>query len=272
MNEIVAQSTLPLWNVSVAHGTDQAVDARDLHRFLAVGKDFSNWVKDQIQRGQFTSGVDFVTVAKKGDDVINDLSNLRPGLDYTVEYYLTLEMAKHVAMLSGTTKGKEAREYFLACERKAKEAAVLPLQVAQPPEQLASTILRAELEIAALLEVPKHIAQVEAVKAVERRTGIDYSVYLLSAPAQSNIPAEEIMYEPNDMARVIGLVDGAQFNLWLKNGGYQVKTAEGWVPTEAGAPYCVTHQWKTQYKTGQNLKWSKKFVLSLLPKDWQVPG
>lgn len=29
---------------------DATVNARDLHTFLEVGKDFSNWIKDRIQQ------------------------------------------------------------------------------------------------------------------------------------------------------------------------------------------------------------------------------
>ena len=33
-------------------------NARDLHRFLEVGKDFSSWMKDRINQDSFVEGVD----------------------------------------------------------------------------------------------------------------------------------------------------------------------------------------------------------------------
>ena len=37
------------------------------------------------------------------------------------EFILTIEMAKELSMLSKSPKGKDARQYFIACEKKLKE-------------------------------------------------------------------------------------------------------------------------------------------------------
>ena len=37
----------------------QVVNARELHAFLGVGKDFSNWIKDRIEKYGFEEDVDF---------------------------------------------------------------------------------------------------------------------------------------------------------------------------------------------------------------------
>ena len=37
----------------------QIVDARELHEFLEVGKDFSTWVKDKSQKYGFIEGEDY---------------------------------------------------------------------------------------------------------------------------------------------------------------------------------------------------------------------
>ena len=36
----------------------QVVNARELHGFLEVGKDFSNWIKDRINKYGFAEGED----------------------------------------------------------------------------------------------------------------------------------------------------------------------------------------------------------------------
>lgn len=150
------------------------------------------------------------------------------------------------------------------------EQAATPSGQSLIPQQRALLIFKAELEIYALFEVPEHIAQVEVVKTVLRETGLDYSPALLSAPAQSNIPDEDVMLEPNDMAKALGIRDGATLNQWLEAAGYQHKTVSGWEPTDAGKPYCVRHQWKTTFKTGYNLKWAKRFCRQLLPSEWST--
>ena len=43
----------------IGDGTIQAVNARELHAFLGVGKDFSTWVNDRIQQYGFVENQDF---------------------------------------------------------------------------------------------------------------------------------------------------------------------------------------------------------------------
>jgi phage anti-repressor protein len=106
---------LPIQSVTLgdeAHA--QTVNARDLHTFLGVGKVFRAWIQDRIQQFGFVENQDFVC--------FEDLS--RPNLDAsksrqqkTKEYALTIDMAKELSMVERTPKGKEARQYFIACEK-----------------------------------------------------------------------------------------------------------------------------------------------------------
>lgn len=105
----------------------QTVNARDLHLFLEVGKDFSSWVKVQIERARLVEDRDFIKLTQKGERQIS------------VDYHLTLEAGKHVSMMSNTDKGFEVRDYFIECEKVAKQAA-LPLT---PQMQLAHAMLLA---------------------------------------------------------------------------------------------------------------------------------
>ena len=93
------------------------VNGRELHAELGIAKDFSDWIKAQIKRAMLVENADYVVLPQKGEN----LSGGRPAL----EYHLSIEAGKHIAMLSGTAKGREVREYFLECERRAK-AATLP--------------------------------------------------------------------------------------------------------------------------------------------------
>ena len=96
----------------------QTVDARELHTFLGVGRDFSNWIKGRIEEYDFEENQDFVCSpipASKGR-----------GGQNRIDYALTLDMAKELSMVEKTARGKEARKYFIACERKLREKAVSP--------------------------------------------------------------------------------------------------------------------------------------------------
>ena len=39
----------------------------------------------------------------------------------TIDYAITIDMAKELSMLSKTKKGKEARKYFIECEKQLRE-------------------------------------------------------------------------------------------------------------------------------------------------------
>ena len=44
----------------IGDGAIQTVNARDLHAFLGVGKDFSTWIQERIQKYGFVENQDFV--------------------------------------------------------------------------------------------------------------------------------------------------------------------------------------------------------------------
>ncbi|WP_455475711.1 antA/AntB antirepressor family protein [Bartonella sp. B17] len=92
--------------------TVQTVNARELHAFLEVGKDFSNWVKDRINKYEFIENQDYIVFANFGENSQGG----RP----SKEYHLTLDMAKELAMVERNEKGRQARRYFIECEKKLK--------------------------------------------------------------------------------------------------------------------------------------------------------
>lgn len=93
------------------HNGRQAVSARELYDFLEVGRDFTTWCKKMFDYG-FEEDKDFTPVLGKS-------TGGRPSVDYA----LTLNCAKEIAMIQRTPKGKQAREYFIACEKKLYEMA-----------------------------------------------------------------------------------------------------------------------------------------------------
>jgi len=87
---------------TIADTTVQTVNARDLHAFLEVGKDFSTWFKDRIQQYEFLENQDFVIFPETGEKS----GRGRP----TIDYALTLDMAKELSMVERNDKGKQARQ------------------------------------------------------------------------------------------------------------------------------------------------------------------
>ncbi len=87
----------------------QTVDARDLWQAVESKREFAHWIKDRLEG--FIVGTDYTTI---DNFVKREGSNLG---NKQTDYYLTLEMAKHIAMLERNEKGKEIRQYFIDVDR-----------------------------------------------------------------------------------------------------------------------------------------------------------
>lgn len=153
---------IPLEISTVSGESIKTCNARSVHAELGVKKDFSDWIKAQIKRAMLVENVDFVVIPQKG----GNLAGGRPAM----EYHLTIEAGKHVAMLSGTAKGRMVREYFIECERQARSA-LAPI-VKDP--QIAAAIL-ALTRVDAVEQEQKRQAEelariAENVAVIEART------------------------------------------------------------------------------------------------------
>jgi len=93
---------------SLGAQTITTINARDLHEFLGVETHFADWITRRIEDYGFIDGTDY-TLLK------NELSTYGTGTRST-EYHITLDMAKELAMVERTPRGREARQYFIACE------------------------------------------------------------------------------------------------------------------------------------------------------------
>ena len=86
------------------------VSARELYEFLEVKSKYSDWIKNRIKKYDFEKNQDFVTVSKI-------LEN--GGKEY--DHAITIDMAKELSMVENNEKGRQARKYFIECEKALKE-------------------------------------------------------------------------------------------------------------------------------------------------------
>lgn len=114
--QLIVVTQVPIGGIPV-----QAADARELHAFLGVRKAFTNWMKAQITRARLVANRDFLL--QGGEEVYAQKGKNPFGGRPLVEYWLTLDAAKHIAMMAGTEKGFQVREYFIECERQARAPA-----------------------------------------------------------------------------------------------------------------------------------------------------
>lgn len=96
------------------------VSARDLHKALGVGKDFSTWITDRITDYGFAIGSDYIVnkaispkLGKSPTGAACSPATVgRPGKDYL----LSISTAKEIAMLERNEQGRAVRRYFIQCE------------------------------------------------------------------------------------------------------------------------------------------------------------
>ena len=241
---------------------EQCVDARELWRALKSKSRFRDWIQKNMLSAQLSEGQD-LAVSR------NNSRNSQAGRP-TKEYSLTLDAAKHCAMLEHTAKGKEIRQYFIDVEKLVRkvyqESVNVPPINKLLPEEIAKRMLINDIEISNFFERPRHLAQQEAVKYVQERTGIDYTRMLTHAPAQDNIKQKDEMLEPTEIGKLLGGITAQKVNKLLRAAGYQIKINGMWVPIENGISWSIKHAWKNEYgsKTGYNLKWNVDHVVELL--------
>jgi anti-repressor protein len=108
---------IPIAPTTINGQASQMVDARVLHAFLDVKRDFSNWIKGRIEEFRFEENQDYL-LAKSGEQVPHQ-GGMRTVA--RIDYFLTIDMAKELAMVERTAKGRQARRYFLDCERQLRQ-------------------------------------------------------------------------------------------------------------------------------------------------------
>lgn len=90
----------------------KTVNARDLHAFIESKQQFADWIKARIEQYGFVEGADF-TVHK-----------FMNGRATQTDYHISIDMAKELSMVERNAKGKQARQYFIECERVATSNAI----------------------------------------------------------------------------------------------------------------------------------------------------
>ena len=106
MNEIINITKTTINNEEV-----NAVNARDLWKFLGSKRQFGNWIKDRLEG--FIEGQDYVSN--------KNVKNLPAGGRPETEYIISLDVAKHIAMLERNEQGRKIRQYFIEVEKNARK-------------------------------------------------------------------------------------------------------------------------------------------------------
>lgn len=95
--------------IKINYETEQpTVSARELHKALSIEKRFSAWFETNSQG--FVEGEDFTSVLT--GTVVNNGAHRE-----LQDYKLSVDMAKHICLMSRTEKGKQCRQYLIDIEK-----------------------------------------------------------------------------------------------------------------------------------------------------------
>lgn len=114
MNMMVTnENQTPFIEVELNGKVQLGVNARDLHKMLEVKAEFSHWIKRRISQCKFEENFDYMVFVKKDE-------NLKGGRP-TTEYFISVDMTKHLGMMERNEKGHEIRKYYIEQEDLARQ-------------------------------------------------------------------------------------------------------------------------------------------------------
>lgn len=133
---------ITIYNNQTIGAEINSADARELHAFLNSEQQYADWIKNRITQYGFIENQDYI--------VKTTYTGRRP----RKEYFVTLDMAKELCMVENNDKGKEARRYFIKCE---KELQAIKF------ETYVDKI--ADLEASQILQTKRHADQINGYKS-----------------------------------------------------------------------------------------------------------
>ncbi len=136
---------IPLLTAELDAETAPMCNARNLHTTLQVGRDFSNWIKGRIEEYGFVENIDFLVIdspnlanqsrgvfPKSGEKIDfpkpENQKKGRGGDRRSIDYHLTLDMAKELAMIENNEIGRAVRRYFIQAEKTLREKLLAELR------------------------------------------------------------------------------------------------------------------------------------------------
>lgn len=109
-----------VFNGEINQNTEMLCNARDLHTFLNVGRKFNTWIKDRIKQYGFCKDQDFIVVKNLS---VPKLGSSKSRQQVMIDYHITLDMAKELAMIENNEQGRKVRRYFIECEKQVLQSA-----------------------------------------------------------------------------------------------------------------------------------------------------
>jgi anti-repressor protein len=194
----------PLIKIEINENQQQVVSAKELHRGLGINKDFTSWFKQQTERLNLQEERDFTPFRVES-------TGGRPGADFIV----TIDIAKHICMVSGGEKAWQIRDYFITVEK-----------AWNTPEAIMARALK--MADTKLVEYKNNILQLET-KIEEQKPKVIFAETLETSDSSILVGELAKLLARNG---VKGMGQNRLFK-WLRDNSYLHKTGEQYnLPTQ----------------------------------------
>nr|WP_275891042.1 phage antirepressor KilAC domain-containing protein [Holdemania massiliensis] len=128
-----------------------------MHEFLELSTEFRKWFPRMCEYG-FEEGVDFQRVSQK--------CPTPGGVQEVVDYQITIDMAKEIAMIQRNEKGKQARRYFLEIEKRWNSPEHIMSRALQISEKRNKILEQEKQELLPLAEYARAIGKVDGLMMI----------------------------------------------------------------------------------------------------------
>jgi len=225
------------------------LSGRELHEFLEIKTPYAKWFGRMIEYG-FDENIDYATVGQKCP-IANG------GYQEVQDHEIKLDMAKEIAMIQRSAKGRQARKYFIEVEK-----------MWNSPEM----IMKRALEIA-----NKKVEHLQLVTSKQKqligelKPKADYTDKILKNTGLVTI---------TQIAKDYGM-SGQKMNELLHNLKVQYKQSDQWLLYSEHHGKGYTHSETVDIKRSDgredikmNTKWTQKgrlFIYDLLKKNYILP-
>lgn len=259
MNELIKLTQQTLNDEQV-----NTVNARELHEFLGSQRQFADWIKKLIEDYGFIENQDFCIISQKSE-TIDKRGRAKASLRH--DYFLTIDTAKEVCMVQRNDKGREARQYFIECEKQLR-------QVLSPKSNYQLGIINASTEIDRMVALNEY--EIGYVRPLEQ----------FREEAQPKVTYHDMVLQSEDLMTITQIandypISNQKLNKILAEKGVQYKDKSGiWIIKAAyndkGLAQTETFSYETNGKihAKQHLKWTQKgrlFIYELLKQEGILP-
>jgi len=234
-----------LINVKIDENQEPVMSARELHEFLETRTAYKDWFPRMAEYG-FEEGKDFCSN-------LSESTGGRPSTDHIIK----LDMAKEIAMIQRSEKGKQARQYFLAIEKEWNS-----------PEKVMARALKFASEKINILQIA-NAQQDQIISELQPKA----SYYDLILQCKELLSASQIAKDYGKSAKWL--------NKTLNELGVQYKRSETWLLyqkyAEKGYTQSKTHPFTRSNGTidsAMQTYWNQKgrlFIYDILKANGMLP-